>query len=63
MYGHLYHVIVLDETNKQESESLIFGFAKETTQILFAIGKAGKTSGLNTSDSVKNNDLNNVLFR
>ncbi|KAM3719637.1 Intermembrane lipid transfer protein [Dirofilaria immitis] len=47
---------------KQESESLMFGFAKETTQILFAVGKARKTSP-NISDIAKNNDLNNALFR
>uniref|UniRef100_A0A1I7VNQ7 Ricin B-type lectin domain-containing protein n=1 Tax=Loa loa TaxID=7209 RepID=A0A1I7VNQ7_LOALO len=52
-----------EETNKQESESLIFGFAKETTQILFAIGKAGKTRSPNTSDNAKNSNLNNALFR
>ncbi|CAG9534944.1 unnamed protein product [Cercopithifilaria johnstoni] len=51
------------ESSKQESESLMFGFAKETTQILFAIGKAGKTSGPNALDSAKSNGSNNALFR
>ncbi|VDO35323.1 unnamed protein product [Onchocerca flexuosa] len=52
-----------DETNKQERESLMFGFAKEMTQILFAIGKAGKSNSSNTSDNAKKSDLNNALFR
>ncbi|KAL3994358.1 hypothetical protein ACH3XW_21415 [Acanthocheilonema viteae] len=52
-----------DESDKQESESLMFGFAKETTQILFAIGKAGKTGGSHALDSAKNSDLDNALFR
>ncbi|VDN30440.1 unnamed protein product [Gongylonema pulchrum] len=35
----------LDEADQQGAESLIFGFGsvKETTQVLFAIGKAGKS--------------------
>ncbi|VDN88482.1 unnamed protein product, partial [Brugia pahangi] len=41
----------------------MFGFAKETTQILFAIGKAGRTSNQNTSEYTKSNDLNDALFR
>ncbi|VDO50261.1 unnamed protein product [Brugia timori] len=52
-----------DETDRQESESLMFGFAKETTQILFAIGKAGRTSNRNTSEYTKSNDLNDAFFR
>uniref|UniRef100_A0A1I8EVF2 Ricin B-type lectin domain-containing protein n=1 Tax=Wuchereria bancrofti TaxID=6293 RepID=A0A1I8EVF2_WUCBA len=52
-----------DEIDRQENESLMFGFAKETTQILFAIGKAGNTSNRNTSECTKSNDLNDALFR
>ncbi|VDK63042.1 unnamed protein product [Onchocerca ochengi] len=52
-----------DEINKHDRESLMFGFAKEVTQILFAIGKAGKTNSSNTSDNAKKSGLNNALFR
>lgn len=41
----------------------MFGFSKETTQILFAIGKAGKNSSPNALDGAKNSGLNNALFR
>ncbi|VDK72688.1 unnamed protein product [Litomosoides sigmodontis] len=51
------------DSYKPEDESLMFGFTKETTQILFAIGKAGKNSSPNVLDSAKNSDLNNALFR
>uniref|UniRef100_A0A915Q7J7 Vacuolar protein sorting-associated protein 13 VPS13 adaptor binding domain-containing protein n=1 Tax=Setaria digitata TaxID=48799 RepID=A0A915Q7J7_9BILA len=53
------------ESTERESESLMFGFGgvKETTQILFAIGKAGKNGGLNALSSIKSTDPNNALFR
>ncbi|VDN28979.1 unnamed protein product [Gongylonema pulchrum] len=51
-----------DEADQQGAESLIFGFGsvKETTQVLFAIGKAGKSED---APERKKSRVEKALFR
>ncbi|VDN01283.1 unnamed protein product [Thelazia callipaeda] len=53
-----------DKVNKDGNESLMFGFgeSKNSTQILFAIGKAGKISDSNSFSDLERKELD-TLFR